>query len=126
MNLKLTVYTDDTLTDVKRVVETDELKIPYRVTGYLLQSMENLSLDDYEGMFNFVAGNMEVLDKIIKATFGVSELELECINTTELVSVGMEIAKWVMDKVSTLKKGNNQKNVEVTAQSLRCQRHFLK
>jgi len=115
MNLKLTVYTDDTLTDVKRVVETDELKIPYRVTGYLLQSMENLSLDDYEGMFNFVAGNMEVLDKIIKATFGVSELELECINTTELVSVGMEIAKWVMDKVSTLKKGNNQKNVEVTA-----------
>lgn len=115
MNLKLTVYTSDELQEVKRVVEADELKIPYRVTGYLLQSMENLSLDDKEGMFNFIAGNTEILDKIIKATFGVSELELECINTTELVSVGMEIAKWVMDKVNGLKQGNNSKNVVETA-----------
>lgn len=115
MNLKLTVYTSEELQEIKRVVEADELKIPYRVTGYLLQSMENLRLDDYEGMFNFVAGNTEILDKIIKATFGVTELELECINTTELVSVGMEIAKWVMDKVNTLKQGKNSKNVEVTA-----------
>lgn len=115
MNLKLTVYTSDELREVKRVVEADELKIPYRVTGYLLQSMENLTLDDKEGMFNFIAGNTEILDKIIKATFGVSELELECINTTELVSVGMEIAKWVMDKVNGLKRGNNSKNVVETA-----------
>ena len=115
MNLKLTVYTSEELQEIKRVVEADELKIPYRVTGYLLQSMENLRLDDYEGMFNFVAGNTEILDKIIKATFGVTELELECINTTELVNVGMEIAKWVMDKVNTLKQGKNSKNVEVTA-----------
>lgn len=115
MNLKLTVYTDDELREVKRIVEADELKIPYRVTGYLLQSMENLSLDDKEGMFNFIAGNTEILDKIIKATFGVSELELECINTTELVGVGMEVAKWVIEKVNALKKGNASKNVEVTA-----------
>lgn len=115
MQLKLTVYTDDELREIKRVVEADELKIPYRVAGYLLQSMENLRLDDKEGMFNFIAGNMEILDKIIKATFGVTELELDCINTTELVSVGMEIAKWVMDKVNTLKQGKNSKNVEVTA-----------
>lgn len=115
MDLRLTVYTSDELQEVKRVVEADELKIPYRVTGYLLQSMENLSLDDKEGMFNFIAGNTEILDKIIKATFGVSELELECINTTELVGVGMEVAKWVIEKVNALKKGNASKNVEVTA-----------
>lgn len=114
MKLQLTVYMNDELQEVKRVVEADELKIPYRVTGYLLQSMENLSLDDKEGMFNFIAGNTEILDKIIKATFGVTELELECINTTELVSVGMEIAKWVMDKVNGLKQGNNSKNVVET------------
>lgn len=115
MNLKLTVYMNDELREVKRIVEADELKIPYRVTGYLLQSMENLSLDDKEGMFNFIAGNTEILDKIIKATFGVSELELECINTTELVGVGMEVAKWVIEKVNALKKGNASKNVEATA-----------
>ena len=114
MHLKLTIYTDDELREVKRIAEADELKIPHRVTGYLLKSMENLSVDDTEGMFNFIAGNMDLVDKIIKATFGVTELELDCINTTELVTVGMEIAKWVIDKVRNLKQGNYSKNVLVT------------
>lgn len=115
MSLKLTVYTSEELTEVKRVVEADRLKIPYRVTGYLMQSMENLTLDDKEGIFNFVTGNVELLDKIIKATFGVSELELECIDTMELVDVAMEIYAWGVDKIKNLKQGNNQKNVETTA-----------
>lgn len=115
LKLQLTVYTDDDLSEVKEVVEADELKIPYRVAGYLLQSMENLSFDDKEGMFNFVAGNTEILDKVIKATFRVTDNELACINATELISVGREIAKWVMDRVSSFKQGNNSKNVEETA-----------
>jgi hypothetical protein len=115
MSLKLTVYTDEDLTKVERVVEADRLKIPYRVTGYLIQSMENLSLDDYEGMFNFVAGNTELLDKIIKATFGVSELELDRIDTMELVDVGMEIYRWGIEKIKNMKQGNNSKNVVPTA-----------
>ena len=114
MELKIVVYTDDTLSVVKRVVEADRLKIPYRVTGYLMKSMENLSLDDKEGLFNFITGNTEVLDKIIKATFGVTDNELECIDTTELVSVGMEIYSWGIEKIKNMKQGNNSKNAGAT------------
>lgn len=110
MNLHLTVYTDDSLSEIKREVEADELKIPYRVAGYLMRSMENLSLEDEERLFNFVAGNTEVLDKIIKATFGVTENELECINATELVTVGKDIYLWVVDKIKNMKQGNTSKN----------------
>lgn len=115
MKLQLKVYTDDTLTEVKRVAEADELKIPYRVTGYLMQSMENLSLDDKEGLFNYIVSNADKLDKIIKATFGVSELELDCINTADLVAVAMEIYQWGISKIQSMKQGNNSKNVETTA-----------
>jgi hypothetical protein len=114
MSLKLTVYTNEDLTKVERVVEADRLKIPYRVTGYLMQSMENLSLDDKEGLFNFITGNTELLDKIIKATFGVSELELDRIDTMELVDVAMDIYAWGVDKIKNLKQGNNSKNVVTT------------
>ena len=31
MKLALNVYTDDCLTEIKKTVETDRLKIPYRV-----------------------------------------------------------------------------------------------
>jgi len=115
MDLRLTIYTDDTLTEVKRVAEADELKIPYRVTGYLMRSMENLSLEDKEGIFDFIVSNVDILDKIIKATFGVSESELAAINTTELINVGADICAWCMDKIKNLKQGNNSKNVGATA-----------
>lgn len=115
MSLKLTVYTDDTLTEVKKEVEADRLKIPYRVTGYLMQSMENLRLDDKEGIFNFITGNTEQLDKIIKATFGITDNDLACIDTAELISVGMELYQWGVEKIKSLKHGNNSKNVEETA-----------
>ena len=115
MSLKLTVYTDENLAEVKRAVEADRLKIPYRVTGYLMQSMENLSLDDKEGLFNYLAGNVGLLDKIIKATFNVSELELDCIDAMELYDVAMEIYAWGVEKIKNLKRGNNSKNVEETA-----------
>lgn len=115
MKLQLKIYEDETLAKVKRVAEADELKIPYRVTGYLMQSMENLSLDDKEGLFNYIVSNVDKLDKIIKATFGVSELEMECINTADLVTVAMEIYQWGIEKIKNMKQGNNSKNLETTA-----------
>ena len=48
------------------------------------------------------------MDKIIKATFGLSETEMECINLMDLVNVGVEIYKWVVDKINSL-KGENEK-----------------
>ena len=114
MRLVLNIYTDDTLTDVKRVAEADRLKIPYRVTTYIGQTLETLNMDDDNDLVNFVAQNLDKLDKVIKATFGVSELEMECIDAMELGAVAVELYKWGVDKIKTL-KGNHSKNVETTA-----------
>lgn len=110
MNLVLKIYTDETLTDVKRVAEADRLKIPYRVAIYIGQSLDKLDLKNDSDLLNLVGGNIEYLDKIIKATFGVSDLELDCIDAGELGAVAMEIYKWGMSKLNSL-KGNDSKNV---------------
>lgn len=110
MNLVLNIYTDETLTEVKRVAEADRLKIPYRVAVYIGQSLDKLDLKNDSDLLNLVGGNIEYLDKIIKATFGVSELELDCIDAGELGAVGMEIYKWGLEKLKNLKVGNDSKN----------------
>jgi len=115
MQLVLNIYTDDTLTEVKRVAEADRLKIPYRVTTYIGQSLETLDIDNEGDLINFVSQNLDKLDKIIKATFGVSELEMECIDAMELGAVGVELYKWGVDKIKSLKKGNDSKNSQATA-----------
>lgn len=109
MTLKLTVYTDDTLTEVKRVIEADELKIPYRVALRVAESLDSINLNNNDDLLKFISGNLDKVDKIIKATFGVSEAELECVNVTDLAGVGMELYKWALDKISSL-KGGNEKN----------------
>lgn len=114
MNLVLTIYTDEDLTDVKRVVEADRLKIPYRVAIYIAQSLDKLDVKNDNDLLNFVGENIDKLDKIIKATFKVSELELDCIDAGELGAVAVEIFKWGKDKINSL-KGGQEKNVQMTA-----------
>ena len=114
MKLKLTVYTDDSLTEDKKTVEADRLKIPYRVALYVAQSLDEAALKDKDKVFNYITSNLDKLDKIIKATFGLSEAEMECIDLMELGSVGTEIYKWAIDKIGSL-KGENEKNLTATA-----------
>ena len=109
MNLVLNIYTDDTLTTLKRVAEADRLKIPYRVAMYVGQSLETLNLKSEDDIFNYVIKSLDKLDKIIKATFGVSETELECVDTMELGEVAVEVYKWAIEKINSL-KGGNEKN----------------
>lgn len=116
MHLTLTIYTDDTLTEVKRIAEADSLKIPYRVAIYVAQSLDKVNLKNQDDVFNFVIGSLDKLDKIIKATFGVSETELDCIDTAELGQVGAEIYKWGLEKFNSLKsEEKSSKNLEMTA-----------
>ena len=110
MKLVLNIYTDETLQEVKRVAEADELRIPYRVAIYVAQSLDKLDLKNTDDIFKFVTGSVDKLDKIIKATFGVTESELDCVNLAELGAVGVEIYKWFIGKVNSL-NGNNSKNV---------------
>lgn len=109
MDLALNIYTDDTLTEVKRVAYADELKIPYRVSMYLLSVLDETELNDYEDIIKFVSHNVDKVDKIIKATFGVSDIELDCINTAELFGTFKELFRWVNEKTQGI-KGNDEKN----------------
>lgn len=110
MKLVLNIYTDDTLREIKRVAEADQLRIPYRVAMYIGQSLDTLDLKNENDIFKFVTGSLDKLDKIIKATFGLTDTELECVDVAELGAVGVELYKWGIDKLNSL-KGDNSKNV---------------
>ena len=110
MNLLLKIYTDETLTKVKRVAEADHIKIPYRVAITLIESLDKLNLNSEADLINLVGNSAGQLDKIIKATFGVTELELDCVDAGELGAVAIELYKWAMEKINSI-KGNNSKNV---------------
>ena len=110
MKLVLNIYTDDTLREIKRVAEADQLRIPYRVAMYIGQSLDTLNLKNENDIFKFVTGSLDKLDKIIKATFGLTDTELECVDVAELGAVGVELYKWGIDKLNSL-KGDNSKNV---------------
>ena len=113
MNLVLNIYTDDTLTNLKRQAEADRLKIPYRVAMYIAQSLDTINLKNEDDILKFVTGNLDKIDKIIKATFGVTDTELECVDVAELGTVAVELYKWGIGKLDEL-KGNNSKNVQTT------------
>jgi hypothetical protein len=81
---------------------------------YICQSLDTLNLKSEDDIFKFVTCSLDKLDKIIKATFGVTDSELECVDVAELGAVGVEIYKWGIEKLSSL-KGNDSKNVEMTA-----------
>jgi len=114
VKLKLTVYTDDCLREIKKTVEADRLKIPYRVALYVAQSLDETTFKDKDKIFNYITDNLDKVDKIVKATFGLSETEMECIDLMELGSVGTEIFKWAIEKINSL-KGDNEKNAAATA-----------
>lgn len=116
MRLALTVYTDETLTEKKRVAEADSLKIPYRVAMYVGGSLDKIDLKDTDAIFKFVTGSLDKLDKVIKATFGLSEAELDCVDAAELVPVGVELYKWVLEKLQNMKGGTDSKNAVTAAE----------
>ena len=109
MRLALKVYTDETLTEVKRVAEADKVKIPYRVAINIISSLDGMDIESDKDLLGFVCKSADKLDKIVKATFGLSELELDCVDGGELVEVAKELYTWAMDKVKEI-KGNSSKN----------------
>lgn len=108
----LKIYTDESLTELKREAETDKLKIPYRVSIAIIKSLDDVNIKNENDLLNFVTKNIDKLDKIIKATFGVSETELDCIDTLELIELVKEIYAWTIEKVKGL--NSKEKNAQMT------------
>ncbi len=108
MKMKITIYTDDTLKEVKRVVEADQLKIPYRVAMYIGQSLDDIEAKTTDELFKFILNSLDKIDKIVKATFGVKDDELECVDIAELGSVALELYKWAINKMNGINKGEEK------------------
>lgn len=112
--MKLTVYTDDMLTEVSRVVEADKLKIPYKVTLMVIKSLEGLNLSDNDEVFKAFVDNVDGVDKIIRCTFGLSEEDLNCVDTLDLIETGKEIFSWAIEKVNSIQGGQKNASMRVS------------
>lgn len=110
-NLSLNVYTDETLQKIRETKTVDSLKIPYRAAMLIIGSLKGTDLKNEEDLFNMFINCADELDPVIKATFGLTDNDLLCIDIVELIDVGRELYKWGIDKVNSLTKGEaNQKN----------------
>ena len=109
MELKLNIYKDENLKEVERVETADKLRIPYRVITYLAQSLDGIDIKNNDDLFNFAIKNVDKIDRIMKATFTVSDDELERVDVMELGSVATELYKWFTEKINSL-NGKNAKN----------------
>lgn len=109
MNCKLTVYTDDTFTEIDRVVEADGLKIPYRTSMIIIKTLEDVDMQDSEDLTEWFMNNIELLDKIVKATFHVSNAELDCIDAIEMVAVAKELYQWTIEKIKGIRGDSSKK-----------------
>lgn len=114
MKLELKIYKDETLTEIERIAHADRLKIPYRVATYVAQSLDTIGSMNETEVFDFVINNIDKVDKIIKATFGVTDTELEYVDLMELGGVATEIYKWAVEKFNSLNNGKNSKNLQET------------
>lgn len=114
MRLTLNVYTDETFTEIEKTLEADSLVIPYRVAMYIGQSLDTINFDNTDDLYKLAINSLDKIDKIIKATFKISNSELDRVNVVELGSVAMELYKWGLDKFNGM-KGDNEKNVSPTA-----------
>ena len=112
MTLKLNIYTDETLT---HIAEADELKIPYRAAMQIIQSLDGLNIDNSEKIIQILTKNITQVDKIIKATFKISDSELDLINSGELINVCKQLYSWAIGKINNLKGENNPKNYPTPA-----------
>lgn len=118
MNLVLHIYEDENLSKVKREATADKLKIPYRVAMSLISLLDNTDINSEKDLIKLVSSMPDKLDKIIKATFDVTEAELECVDAAELVAVAKDLYGWAMDKITGIKGGNDSKNALTAAEKI--------
>lgn len=115
MNLKLNVYKDESFTEIKRVCEADRLRVPYRVAMYVAQTLDKVEdITDEKRILKVITGSSEQVTKIVKATFRVSETELETVDIGEMYDVAMELYRYAVEKFGTL-RGNGGPNMGTAA-----------
>lgn len=115
MELTLHVYKDESFAEVERTCQADRVRIPYRVGIYVAQTLDQVEdITDEKQILKVIAGSTDQISKIVKATFRVSEAELERVDIGEMYDVAMELYRYAMEKFSSL-RGPDGPNAETAA-----------
>lgn len=100
--MKLTIYTDESFTAVREVREADRMKIPYRVGQYVVNAIAKTGLEDEQKLVKLLLDSEEQLTAVVRATFGLSDEDLNGIDVMELADLGREIIGFVVGKMAEM------------------------
>lgn len=115
--MKLKIYTDESLTQVREEREVPRMKVPYRTADAVLDMLSDLdfeNLDEYK-VINLVLKNKKHLTTVVRATFGLTEDDLACIDLLELGDLAREIIRFVVEKMAELGVGESGPNAQAPA-----------
>lgn len=102
--MKLTIYTDESMTEVREVREVPRMKIPYRTATAVLNMLGDLDLEKMNetAILGMVLKNERHLTAVVRATFGLAEEDLERVDVVELGDLAREIVAYVVQKMADL------------------------
>lgn len=110
--MKLKIYTDESLIEVREEREVPRMKVPYRTADAVLDLLADLdfeTMDEYK-ILSMVLKNKQHLTTVVRATFGLTEDDLACIDLLDLTDLAKEIVRFVLDKVAELGVGESDPN----------------
>lgn len=105
--MKLTIYTDDTYADVREVRERDKMKIPYRVGQHVIKALAGLDLTDDKAVLDKILESEEQITAVVRATFGLTDEDLDHVDLLELSELAGEIVDFVLSKINELGAGGD-------------------
>lgn len=100
--MRITIYQDDTYTDIRETRECDRIKVPFRVGQYVINTLSKLDYKDEQKVLSAILESEEQITKVVKATFGLTDDDLETVDVMELGDVAKEIINFVLSKVAEM------------------------
>lgn len=103
--MELKIYTDETFTVVREVRTAERMRIPYRVGQYVVNVISSLDLNDDQEVLHKVLDSEEQITAVVRATFGLTDEDLDHVDIMELTDLAKEIIAFVVNKMAELGVG---------------------
>ena len=115
--MKLNIYADESLAEVREVREVPRMKIPYKTADAVLDMLSDLDLEnmDEQKVLSLVLKNKNHLTTIVRATFGLSDDDLAFVDIMELGDLARDIIRFVVQKMAELGVGKSDPNPQALA-----------
>lgn len=117
--MKLSIYKDEFLNEVQEERTVEDLKIPYRTADAVLDVLSDLdfeNLNEYK-IISLVLKNKHHITTVVRATFNLTEEELQRVNIVEMYDLAKRIIRHVMQQVALLSDGGDDPNGQTQAQT---------